>query len=122
VGAFSKELWIAIAVCVPVIAWTAFIAQERGDILLVPLLQVSVLLVGGIVIWRMGERILEAVTRVWEKIDGTRIWDVPQEKRLAELYETPKSDGGAGPVVFCQYCGYSISAHSTFCRHCGKRQ
>jgi ribosomal protein L40E len=150
-GAFSKELWITIAVSAPVILWTLFLAENRGNTI-VPAFQVAVLIVGGVVIWRMGGQILEAVTKVWERIESTHIWDSgpqtgaqheadkaqreagPVEEYLPETRKqsiaTHKvSDKSAQtstaegfPVVFCMHCGYTIRSNASFCRHCGKRQ
>jgi hypothetical protein len=129
-GAFSKEFWITIAVCVPVILWTAYVAQSRGGELFVPMFQVAILVVGGVVIWRLGGRILEAVTKIieftrtWDRDDRTEAQHEPQyqtEGGTLELRQ-PTSDARVSSDVFCIHCGYGIPANAAFCRHCGKKQ
>lgn len=77
--------------------------------------QLAVLAIGGTLIWRMGERILEEVTRIWEKLDGTRVWDEPQG--TAQLVNESAPDD-----VYCLHCGERIHGYAKFCRKCGKRQ
>jgi hypothetical protein len=148
-GAFSKEFWITIAACIPVILWALMIAQSRGQGIAVPAIQSIVLVAGVIFIWREGERISEAVTRVWEKIDPTRVWDsepsvagdqtatntgagenvarYPPPQTLRQIGErsddfNPPLARKTAPNVSCPYCGYSIQPQAVFCRRCGRKQ
>jgi ribosomal protein L40E len=143
-GAFSKELWITVAVCLPVILWTLFLAQSRGGNIEIPAFQIAVLLVGGVVIWRMGGRILETVTKVWERINPTRVWDVQADSESDQLSINPSqmsfrerqygddNAGWQGPAVseergnsadgLCAHCGSSLRANAVYCRHCGKKR
>ncbi len=145
-GAFSKTLWITVAASAPLIVWTLVIAQNRGQRMTVPAIQFIVLVVGVILIWREGERISEAVTRVWDKIDPTRVWEseprvarnkaatnrgtreeVEKHVRTQTLrHVTDASPGSTSregeAAVFCLYCGYGIPADATFCRRCGRKQ
>jgi hypothetical protein len=126
-GAFSKELWITIAVCVPIILWTLSVVQSHGGDLSITMFQIGVVVVGSIVIWRMGSRILEAVTRVWERIDQTRAWDRTERSKdretslsVEEKVESDRKVDSSG--VSCIRCGYSIPATAAFCKHCGAKQ
>jgi len=125
-GAFSKELWITIAICVPIIAWTFLVAQSRGVNLTAPIIQVLTLIIGGVIIWRLGGRIVEAVTRIIERIDPTRIWDRAEQhepsREAIEFSEARTDTVTAIAEVFCQFCGYSIPARAAYCKHCGRKQ
>jgi len=126
-GAFSKELWLTLAICVPIILWTLSIVQSRGEDLSAPLFQVGVLVIGGIVIWRLGSRILEAITRVWERIDQTRAWDrvevVRDPERSISVEEAIMADRKVDLAeVSCKRCGYRIPPTAAFCKHCGVKQ
>ena len=121
-GAFGKELWITIAVAVPFILWAFATAQSRGQSPTVPAVQTFILIVGGILIWREGGRISEAVTRVWDKIDPTRVWD-RQDRPVTEM-STPAAtvDNVVGDSSICPHCGRRLLKSALFCRHCGRRQ
>jgi hypothetical protein len=148
-GAFSKEFWITIAACIPVIMWALMIAQSRGQGVTIPAIQSIVLAVGVLFIWREGERISEAATRVWEKINPTRVWDsaesvaghqaatntstgenvarYPPPQTLRQIGErsdhfAPPLARNTAPNVSCPYCGYSIQSQAVFCRRCGRKQ
>jgi hypothetical protein len=143
-GAFSKELWITIAACLPIILWTLSVAQSRGGNIIVPAFQIVVLLVGGVILWRMGGRILETVTKVWERLNPTHVWDVQASSEpdqlgvnagKMDLRERQPGDNNAvwrASTVseerayaidgLCVHCGSSMRVNAVFCRHCGKKR
>lgn len=114
-GAFSKEFWVTVTFAIPILLWTYLLIQSRGGSMAVLYFQLAVVVIGGTVIWRMGGRILEEVTRIWEKLDGTRVWDEPPN--TAEL-----ANGSSPDDVNCLHCGERIHGFARFCRTCGKRQ
>jgi len=125
-GALSKELWLTVAICVPIILWTLSVVQSRGEDLSAPLFQIGVLGIGSIVIWRLGGRILEAITRVWERIDQTRAWDrevVREPEASVSVEEAIMADRKIdSSQVSCNRCGYRIPPTAAFCKHCGSKQ
>jgi hypothetical protein len=143
-GDFSKELWITIAACLPIILWTLSVAQSRGGNIIVPAFQIAVLLVGGVMIWRMGSRILETVTKVWERINPTRVWDIqagsesdqlgmnagemglrqrePGDNNAVWRGSTVSEERGNAADGLCVHCGYAMRVNAVFCRHCGKKR
>jgi len=122
-GAFSKEFWITVAICIPVILWTLNTVQSRGQDIRIPALQIATLVVGGLVIWKMGGRIVEAVTRVWERLELTRAWDSGEaaEGISRESVETDDPTRHATGAK-CVECGKTIAIHAEFCRWCGSKQ
>lgn len=115
----SKELLIAIAICVPLILWSfGFLVNAGADPVIIfemMAVQVGALLVGGVIMWRSRGIIIDAVTRVWERMDLTRAWD-KAESETSVSKASPDMDPGTN----CPHCGSSLSATTKFCRRCGK--
>lgn len=119
-GAFSKTFWITIAASIPFILWALVIAQSRGQGITVPAIQFLVLVVGVIFIWREGERILDAVTTVWERVDLTRVWDSVESPSIQSQRQNRAPLDRHNMV--CAYCGYEIPSEAVYCRRCGRRR
>ena len=128
-GGFGKEFWITIVIAVPVILWTITVARSRGGNLSGPMLQMGVLVIGAIAIWRFGEQAVETATRMWEKLEPTKSlaqdpppYELPQASLETRATLARPDVQLKAELVFCIYCGNKIPPYAIFCRRCGKKQ
>ena len=115
-GALSRELLVILIICTPVVLWTFnFVWSNWGDLRII-MVQVAIVAVGAALVWRLGGSIVEAATRVWERLDLTRAWDKADQETTQQSAEITE----AGAVTkACAHCGHSISVSAQFCRYCG---
>jgi hypothetical protein len=120
-----------LAVAIPITLLTIAMVAERGGNFAFPALQIMTLVVGSIVVWRFGGRIVEGMTRIYEEVTGKRRsggWNGrthhPEEstRYYGESQEAAPPDSSLGSKAHCVHCGYAIPVYATFCRRCGKRQ
>jgi len=123
-GGSSKTLWAMLGATLAITAIEiVMIAQGGSGDYTIPTVQIAAIGVGGIVIWRMGGKIVEGLTRIYE--EGTRIWgSAGKDPATYESLQLPmRADSrAASSHLFCVHCGSAIPDYATFCRYCGKRQ
>jgi hypothetical protein len=119
-----------LTVAIPIILLTMVFSRESDYVF--PALQIITLVVGSIVVWRLGGRIVEGMTRIYEEGIGKRRsggWNEEARRSeestryYGESQETVQHDSSLlGSKAHCVHCGYVIPVYATFCRRCGKRQ
>jgi hypothetical protein len=123
-GGSSKILWVMLGTTLAITAIEiVMIAQGGSGDYTIPAVQIAAIGIGGIVIWRMGGKIVEGLTRIYE--EGTRIWGSASKDPAAygSLQQPMRADSRtASSQLFCVHCGSVIPDYATFCRYCGKRQ
>lgn len=116
-GAPSKDLWIMLIICIPLILLQALpfarsnIQPTAGLILrAVILFELIFVGTGAYYVWKYGS-FAEAVTRV---LEATRIWDI-NPRSVETGRQIPQA------TKFCRYCGTRIPRESTICEGCGSK-
>lgn len=110
-GAPSKDLWVMLLICVPIILWQISFLPAAGLLLeLVVAFEALIVGSGAVLVWRYGG-FAEAVTRVREV---TRMWDI----NPPEAQPIPDS---VRRISFCRYCGGKIQSDSSSCVKCGSK-
>lgn len=112
---------LAIAVPLTVIE-IVLIAQGGTGEFALPMVQIVVIVVGGVLLWHMGGKIVEGMTRIYE--EATRFFGGPDNAHGVQIARpaTPQQQPTGGTSLFCVHCGSVIPEYATFCRYCGKRQ
>lgn len=121
-----------LAITAPIALMTLALAVQTGRDLEIPAIQIATIVIGSIVVWRLGPQIVEGMTRIYEEATGRdqgRQMRRAQKNRAEEnlrycddLQQGTVPDSSLGSNVFCVHCGYAIPAYATFCRRCGRRQ
>lgn len=119
-GGPTKELWIMLAITVPVALLTVAYGVQTGRDLTMPTIQIATIAVGSIVVWCFGGKIVEGITRIYGSTDKDRAVSAGP---YTGFRHPPAAESEPAPSqVFCVHCGYAIPDYAIFCRRCGRRQ